>query len=132
MVPDFMSSLFTPDQLRWTAIFANAFAAALIGGFLAFAVSRDAGWRCKQARIRMAHRWLLIFFSVVLVYNAYTLWETDRVPIGSAVLLNIWIIFTAVFSSYRLSHSPDLPAGAGKPGTDIKFIATIVPKAEAR
>lgn len=113
MHDDFILEILGPQLLRDLSIIANVVSAAIIGPWLAFAVSQDAGIRCRVALTRLVHRYILGGFSLVLMYNAYVVYMTDgRIPPGSALLLNLFILLSTLISAYRHWTSPAIPANA--------------------
>jgi Ni,Fe-hydrogenase I cytochrome b subunit len=90
-----------PEFVRDTTIVTNVLTAFIIGPFLAFAITQDAGIRCPLAFLRLIHRISLVIFSIVLMYNVVVIVETDRIPTTSALFLNIMILVSTLISGIR-------------------------------
>ena len=124
---DVMKVILSDEAIRDFSILSNFVSAILIGPFLAFAVTPDAGFRCPQAFLRLVHRWALVAFSITLMYNATLIFTSGRVPIGSALILNVMILVTTCISAIRHSYAPNIPEGASW-HRRIVLKAEIVPK----
>ena len=109
---DVVARFLSPDHVRDWTIAANIAAAFFIGPYLAFAGTPDAGFWCPQAFLRMLHRIVLCLFSIALMYNAALIFESDRVPIGSAFLINIGILLSTILSAVRYMWMPSISKDA--------------------
>jgi len=109
---DVVGRLFSADHIRDWTIAANIAAAFFIGPYLAFAGTPDAGFWCPQAFLRMLHRIVLCLFSIALMYNATLIFESDRVPIGSAFLINVGILLSTLLSAVRYMWMPSISKDA--------------------
>lgn len=106
---DVVAQVLSQSQIRWLSVLSDFVAAFVIGPWLAFAVTRDAGFRCRSALIRMGQRAALVMFSIALMYNALLVYSMGRTPIGSALLVNVFILITTLISAYRHVQAPAIP-----------------------
>ena len=124
---DVLRFVLSDETIRDLSILSNFVAAIIIGPWLAFAVTPDASLKCPQAFLRLVHRYALVAFSIALMYNATLIYTSGRVPIGSALILNVMILITTGISAIRHSYAPAIPAGASW-HRRIVLKAEIVPK----
>jgi hypothetical protein len=98
---DVIGRLVSPEHIREWTVVCNVVAAIFIGPYLAFAATPGASLKCPQAFVRLVHRYLLVGFSLSLMYNAMLIVQSDRVPTGSALLINVMILATVLCSAVR-------------------------------
>jgi hypothetical protein len=104
---DYLGMLIGHDSIRNLTIGCNMISAPMIA-FFAFAVTEGAGFHCPLAALRLLQRIVLCFFSITLMYNALLIYETDRVPIGSAFLVNVFIMVSTIISGIRHMMAPPI------------------------
>lgn len=111
---DVIATWISPEHLREWTVAANVVAALFIGPYLAFAATPDASFRCLQAFIRMLHRIVLVGFSLALMNNAMVLISnTERVPTGAALAINLCILLSVAISALRYRYwMSDIPHDA--------------------
>lgn len=112
MLNDLVTNLLSPDQIRAVAIWTNFISALVIGLWMAWATTHGAGVRCRVALTRLVARITYVGLAIILMNNAMTLYSQDRVPIASALLLNIFVFLTTMVSAYRHVSAPDIPPEA--------------------
>lgn len=106
---DVLARFLTSDEIRNIVIIANMVAAFLIGPYMAFAVTPDAGFRCPIAFLRLLHRISLVALSIALFYNAVYIMQTDRVPTGPALLIDVTLFLTIGLSAIRHGYALPIP-----------------------
>lgn len=110
---DLIGNYLNSNQIRDITIFSDVVGAFLVGPYLAFAATSDAGVRCFQAFVRLIHRIVLIAFAIALMNNAMVIAGSERVPSGSAVGISIGIVVSAIISAMRYYFwMGDIPADA--------------------
>ena len=98
---DVIARIVSSDHIRELTVGCNMASAVFIGPYLAFAATPEAGFKCLQAFVRLLHRVFLVMFSISLMYNAMVVMQSDRVPTGSALLINVMILATVAISAVR-------------------------------
>lgn len=107
---DVVRLFLTPEQIRLAAEFASLLSALMIGPFLAFAVTHDAGFHCPLAFLRLVQRWVLVGFSIALLYAwAYLVTNPERSPPGPVLLVLIGIFVSTFISGVRHWLAPPVP-----------------------
>ena len=99
---------FTAEDIRQATELASALSAILIG-FMAFAVTPDAGIHCPQAFLRLVHRILLVGFAIACAYNAAYIIATKSTPLGPSLLMFTMLFVSALISTIRFLNVPGVP-----------------------
>lgn len=106
---DVVSPILGPDGIRHASIIC-LWVSAIIIGFLAFAATKDAGFRCPLAFLRAALRLFMVLFAISVAYLAAWLGETpDRVPTGPALLVDMTMMLVFLCSCAIILFSPPIP-----------------------
>ena len=103
---DIVAVFVSPEHIREATFVTNFVSAIIIGPFLAFAITPDAGIRCKLALLRFFQRIALVLFSIALMYNCTFIIMTGQSPSGPALLINLFIFLTTVISAVRHYLAP--------------------------
>lgn len=104
------SFAFDPDIARLLVVLACVISAAVIGPFLAFKATPDAGIGCPLAFLRLLHRISLVLFSVALGYLALFIVDNqDYVPATPAVFVMVGVFVTTMISGIRHSYALPIP-----------------------
>ena len=110
---DYIARIVSPEHIRDWTVAANVISAFFIGPYLAFAATPDAGFRCLQALIRMAHRVVLVVFAIALMNNAAVIASGVYIPHGAVLGVNICILMSVLISAMRYHYwMSDIPKNA--------------------
>lgn len=100
---------FEPETARCIAVWTCIVSALMIGPFLAFAVTTDAGVRCPLAFLRLLHRISLVFLSLALAYLALFVVKTGATPSTPTIFILVGIFVTTAISGIRHSLAGPIP-----------------------
>lgn len=106
---DVVAVLLAPEQIREATAAMCVVAAFMIGPFLAFAVTQDAGVHCFLALVRLIHRVALVLLSIALMYWASFIVADGKGVSGPAFLVVLCLFFATAVSGLRHALAPPVP-----------------------
>jgi hypothetical protein len=104
---DIVSPYVDADKVRDLLVITLVLSALMIF-FLAFAVTRGAGFRCPLAVLRAVQRFFSCALAITLAYIAAYVAEysTDSVPLGPLLIVFILVMVSALISGARHLMAP--------------------------
>ena len=104
---DLIGDHLSVETTRYIIVWTIAISAPMVG-FLSFAVTRGAGFRCPLAMLRSAQRFFLFLLSISLAYvGAFIAAESlDAVPLAPLLVLFLLFMLSTMVSGIRHLMAP--------------------------